>query len=130
MKCILYMTVGLECTDYRNLEGNRFKNIFEMRRDKLLFMIDVLPTLTHNYNIFTLEDLTHNTIDVLDMFYNSFDVEKKQDEYVLIKERIHVGHVNTINTKYVISDEIKYLINSNINWDIESKFGYYPIDIN
>jgi hypothetical protein len=119
---------GTECTDYRNLEGTRIKHIFEMIRDILLFMIDVLPTLSHNYNIFTLEDLTHNTIDVLDMFYNSFDVEKKQDNYILIQDRVKIGHVATVNTHYEISDEIRHVLNSNVDWEVESRVGYHIIE--
>ena len=55
----------------RNMEtGERYKNIFELRRIKNKFLIEIIPTLVKNYCLITYEELTTDFHNIMNKIKN------------------------------------------------------------
>jgi hypothetical protein len=100
--------------DRHYLIGQKYKNIFEMRKNKLEYMINYMPRLCNNLCVTTYEHLTDNTLASVRMISKYFNLKLKEKDLPLIWPR----------RNYDISPDIKQVIDSNIDWDLESFFGY------
>jgi hypothetical protein len=75
--------------DVNYITKERFKNIFELRKIKNDFLINVVRTKVKNYVLIRYEDLLNNYVNTLDQIKNAFNLVKAHDEY----EKI-VNHTN------------------------------------
>lgn len=119
---------GSEIVNDRNSNNRRYKNIFDMRSDKCKFLFDIMPTITNNFHFIRYEDFKHNTIGILDILKNKFELVKKQDEYILEKQYVFCGKVldRRIMENYEIDSDTKKIISENLDFNIEHKMGYHP----
>ena len=100
--------------DRNLLTGKPYKNIFELRKLKLFYLYrlkDIAPHIV----LIKYEDLLKD--------YMSFVRHVSITENIPIKENRRVVGVAKKNS-YDIDISIKNLINTNIDWDTEAKFGY------
>jgi len=101
----------LEDRNWKN--GNRYCNIFELRQNKLEYLIEVMPKLTDRFLLLKYEDLLSSCDKTLRNIANKFDFDNSFP-YVSAKAK----------TGYLVRNSIKRIIDNHINWEIENKCGY------
>jgi hypothetical protein len=75
--------------DVNYITKERFKNIFELRKIKNDFLMNVVRTKVRNYALITYENLLNDYDNTLDQIKNTFNLVKTHEEY----EKI-VNHTN------------------------------------
>lgn len=75
--------------DVNYITKERFQNIFELRKIKNDFLMNVVRTKVKNYVLIRYEDLLNNYDNTLDQIKNAYNLVKAHDEY----EKI-VNHTN------------------------------------
>lgn len=104
-----------ERMDDRNFHtGERYKNIFELRKTKLDYLVHTMPRIAKNYVLIRYEDLCDDPTQIVKNISQKFDLDI-----------INKDHVKT-NRKYnniYIKDHYS-TITSNLDWNTESLLGY------
>lgn len=93
----------------------RYKNIFELRKIKLSYLTLTMPIIAKNYVLTTYEFMTEHHNQFIDLINKRF---------FLVKRGIPTTPI--IRPKIVLDRNIKNIIDSNIDWSLESIFGYQP----
>jgi hypothetical protein len=93
----------------------RYKNIFDLRENKLLFLSETMPIIAKNYVLVNYEFLVKHHDKFIELISNRFNLIKKNHPPKPITKH-----------KYVLDSTVKDIIDKNINWDLESTFGYEP----
>lgn len=101
----------LEDRNWKN--GNRYHNIFELRKNKLEYLTEVMPKLTDRFVLLRYEDLLSACDETLRNIANKFDFD---DSFPYVSAEAKTG--------YSVRNSIKRIINTNINWETEKKCGY------
>jgi len=105
-----------EIMEDRNwLTGERYKNIFELRKNKIEYLQDVLPKIAKNYVLIRYEDLLDDVYKVISLIAYRFDLEIINKDF--IKSTKNKSYPNIYN-------EHMGLINRNICWETEHKLDY------
>lgn len=92
----------------------RYKNIFELRKNKLQFLIHTMPILASNYIFITFESLITN-------YYNIIDI---------ISKRYHLSikgnflDIQPVKKRQFISEKIQNIVTDKIDWTTENYIGY------
>ena len=60
----------------------KYKNIFELRKMKNRYLLDIMPTKVKNYVLISYDDLKTNTIEILNKLKLDFGLEQKQSSIV------------------------------------------------
>ena len=92
----------------------RYKNIFELRANKLRYLYDIMPKIAKNYMLVTYEELCDNQINIVDAISDRFGLNIQNSNY--IRAKLHQPNN--------ILDQYRDVITKNINWDIEKLYGY------
>jgi hypothetical protein len=104
------------------LDNIRYKDIYELRYWKILYLLDILPILAHNYIFIRYEDF------ILDQlyYYNYIHILF----HIPMRPRSNKSRLVSIEPPkdYSISQNDLEYVNSNIRWNIENKCGYYQKD--
>jgi len=104
-----------EMLEDRNFNTNlvRYENIFELRKVKCLYLIETMPRLASNCVVLSYDDLVLSHQRILDTTGYKF------------------GLVNTSKPplphelrKYYVEDKVKDIIDSHIDWNVESMMGF------
>lgn len=106
---------GKERTDDRYwVNGERHKNIFEMRKRKLYYIKHDIPSKAPNHYHVRYEDLCNNTEGVVQSISETFNLEIKNTDYeaAVKKEPYEIKH-GQFN-----------LINEHTDWEAEALFDY------
>lgn len=93
----------------------RYKNIFELRKVKLEYLTFAMPEIAKNYVLTTYEFMTNYHHQFINLISNRFSLLK-----------IGTPATPIIRPKIVLDQNIKHIIDSNIDWSLESIFGYVP----
>ena len=100
----------------------RYKDIYELRYCKILYLLDILPILAHNYIFIRYEDFILDQLYYYNYIHTLFNMP--------MRPRSNKSRLVAIEpTKYysISQIDIEYF-NSNIRWNIENKCGYYKKD--
>jgi hypothetical protein len=102
-------------TDRNYLDGQRYKNIFDMRYHKTQYLINTMPVICKNYIFIRYEDLLSKNSLIKNLISRKF--------YLRCSD-----YIPKIITKkpYEIDSEILQEINSGIDWTNELLMDYYP----
>lgn len=94
---------------------SRYRNIFELRQQKCLYLYETMPMLAKNYILLSYEFLLSHNNKIMQMIGERFQLKK-------------IGHPPPVlqKSKVILDPHIKYLVDSNIDWATESLFGFYP----
>jgi hypothetical protein len=114
-------TIGSrEIMEDRNpMNGERYKNIFELRKYKCRYLWYELPLYAKNNYFIRYEDLLENNIAILNHIVFLFDIPIKANSQ--IEPVVH-------GRKYFIDDDNFQLFNNNIDWSTENTIGYKKIE--
>jgi hypothetical protein len=110
--------------DRHLITKERYKNIFELRKTKLDYFLNVIPTKAKHFIFLRYEDLRDNYQETLDVIAQKFNLIKKYDNYVEI-----VKYKGTYDALYfkkpiLLSNDDKEYIKQNVDVEQEKKFGY------
>lgn len=113
---------NIEIIEDRNfITKERYKNIFDLRSNKLKYLYNTLPTIVQNLIIIDYNQLVCSSKIFFDTLEQSFGIK-----YLTKFRDVYFNEP----TKYILSDDILEIFNSNIDWHIESDFGYFPKTLN
>jgi hypothetical protein len=91
----------------------RYKNIFELRKHKLLYLSEIMPIIAKNYILISYESLIKNHRNYLRIISNRFGLKKTGDAPNAFKKQ---------NAE--LSDEDKSVIDAGLDWSVEETLGY------
>lgn len=110
--------------DRHLLSKNRYKNIFEMRYVKYMWMLHKLPQMVKNHIIIPYEFLRDNYIETLEFIEKKFNLKRKNDEFIHVDQYKGTYNYNFIKKTIVIKPHIQEQILQSICPLLESKLGY------
>lgn len=102
----------------------RFKNIFELRKVKNDFLINVMPTKVQNYILLTYEDLLNKYDETLDVIKNRFGLTQAHPEYVKIPTHTIDGTIFTGERELDFTPTIIQYIWDHLDTQQEHLIGY------
>ena len=117
--------------DLNYLTGKKYKNIFELRKIKNDFLINVMPNKVKNFILINYEDLLYNYKQTLQIIKDKFNLiqkepefikinkYKKSDTYIFVKQREITLPINAIQILW-----------TNLDKKQEQILGYIPGDNN
>lgn len=111
--------------DLNYITGRKYKNVFELRKCKNNYLINIMPTKVKNYILINYEDLTYNYQETLNIIKYRFNLITKQPYY--IKSR---GYKQSDTYLYkgqkgiLFSPQTFELIWSNLDVEQEEYLGY------
>lgn len=103
----------LQDRNYTNKQ--RYKNIFEMRKYKCLFLSQIMPVIARNYVLLSYDTFLKNHYNYLNIIGNRFDLKITGTPPDVDKDK----------KPYKINDHILNIINNNIDWDVEASLGFF-----
>ena len=103
-----------EIMEDRNPETNlRYKNIFNMRTWKYNYLLNTMPAIAQNYVLISYEHFIKNHKNILNIIGEKFSLKKINEP------------PNTITKyPYETSNDLKQIIDSNLDWNLEETLGY------
>ena len=117
--------------DFNYLTKNKYKNIFELRKLKNNYLMNILPNKVKNYILINYEDLLYNYQETLSLIRDTFNLKQKNNTFTKI-----VKYKKTTNYKFVKQREILLspliinLIWNNLDIKQEHTLGYTKGDNN
>jgi hypothetical protein len=117
--------------DLNYLNGNKYKNIFEMRKLKNHYLMNIMPCKVKNYILINYESLLYNYDATLNNLQTKFDLVKKNDTYVKIKNYKKSDTYNFKQQRLItFKNELIQIIWENLDTCQESVLGYLKGDDN
>jgi hypothetical protein len=117
--------------DLNYLTNNKYKNIFELRKIKNDYLMNVMPKLVKNYILINYEDLLYNYDNVLDNIYIKFSLIKLNNKYIKINKYKKSDKYNFIKQRNItFTPHLINIIWNNLNIEQENKLGYFKYDDN
>jgi len=124
-KKMLSTKYDINLKDLNYTTGNKYKNIFELRKCKNHYLMNIMPTKVKHYILINYEDLLYNYEQTLDAIKNKFNLITKQTMY--IKSR---GYKQSSTYLYkgqksiIFSPKIFEIIWNNLDTEQEEQLGY------
>jgi nicotinamide riboside kinase len=117
--------------DLNYLNGKKYKNIFELRKVKNDFLMNVMPNKVKNYILINYEDLLYNYNQTLQFIKDKFNLQQKMQSFIKIQKYKKTDTYNFVKQREItLSLKIIHLIWSNLNIEQEKNLGYIPFDNN
>jgi hypothetical protein len=117
--------------DLNYLNGNKYKNIFEMRKLKNHYLMNIMPRKVKNYILINYESLLYNYDATINNLQSNFDLVKKNDTYVKIKNYKKSDTYNFKQQRLItFKNELIQIIWENLDTTQESALGYLKGDDN
>ena len=121
----------LNTRDLNYTNGNKYKNIFELRKVKNNFLMNVMHNKVKNYILINYEDLLFNYNEVLQNIKDKFNLIQKQTEFIKIKNYKKSDTYKFVQQrKILLPPNIVVLIWQNLDEEQEKKLGYKMWDNN
>jgi hypothetical protein len=101
----------------------RYKDIYELRYWKTLYLLNILPIIVHNYIFIRYEDF------VLDQLYHIYNINYLFDMEMSRRssDSSRITNIEPAKKYEILKNDLEY-INSNIRWNTEKECGYYKKD--
>jgi hypothetical protein len=117
--------------DLNYLNGNKYKNIFELRNIKNNFLINVMPTRVQHYILINYEDLLFNFEHTMQNIKGKFNLVQKMPTFEKEKKYKKSETYNFVKQREItFTPKIVNIIWNNLNVKQENFLGYYPFDNN
>jgi len=112
--------------DLNYLNGKKYQNIFEMRKLKNYFLMNIIPYKVKNYILINYENLIYNYEDTLNNIQQKFNLIKKNDTFIKIK-KYKKSDTYTYKQQRTITfdNKLLHLIWDNLDVEQENKLGYF-----
>ena len=111
--------------DFNYLTNKTYKNIFELRKIKNDYLINVMPNKVKNYILINYEDLLNNYEEKLESIKNKFNLQQKYPTFKKIRQYKKSNTYNFVQQRQITltSHEIN-TIWQNLDINQESILGY------
>ena len=112
--------------DCNYITGKKYKNVFELRKTKNDYLINVMPTKVENYILVNYEDLLHNMEITLNTIKQQFDLIQRNSSFVTIHK-----YKKSDTYKFVAQRQITFtpsivkMIWNNLDVNQENQLGYF-----
>lgn len=117
--------------DLNYINGRIYKNIFELRKVKNDFLINIMPNKVKNYILINYEDLLYNYTTILQTIKDKFNLIQKNDEFIKIKKYKKCETSNFVQQRKIsLSPDIVVSIWQNLDKEQEKLLGYKMWDDN
>jgi hypothetical protein len=117
--------------DLNYLNGQKYKNIFELRKVKNHFLINVMPNKVNNYILINYEDLLFNFEAIMLTLKNKFNLIQKTVSFEKIKKYKKSETYNFVKQREILFTlKNVQLIWKNLYLEQENFLGYYPLNNN
>ena len=113
--------------DLNYLNGKKYTNIFELRKVKNNFLMNVMPNKVKNYILINYEDLLFNYTQTLQIIKDKFGLQQKIPEFIRIKKYKKSDTYNFVRQREItLPVNIIQIIWNNLNVEQEKSLGYIP----
>jgi len=129
----LYATTNYEINkkDLNYITGNKYKNIFELRKLKNDYLVNSMPKKVLHYILINYENLLYNFDKTLHDIQIKFDLIPKYAVYVNIKKYKKSDNYNFVRQRMITFNKtIIDTIWNNLDVEQENYLGYYKNDNN
>jgi hypothetical protein len=117
--------------DLNYLNGKKYQNIFEMRKLKNYFLMNIIPHKLKNYILINYENLLYNYEDTLNSIQKKFNLVKKRDTFIKItKYKKSDAYTYKQQRMITFNDNLLHIIWDNLDAEQEKKLGYFKGDDN
>jgi hypothetical protein len=119
-------------TEDLNYKTNKkYKNIFELRKIKNEYLMDIMPTKVKNYILINYENLLNNYDETLEFIKNKFNLTQKYTTFKKIQKYKKSESYNFVRQRQITLSQIVIdIIWKNLDTEQESKLGYNKINEN
>jgi hypothetical protein len=121
----------LNIKDLNYITGKKYKNIFEMRKLKNDFLINIMPQKVNNYILINYEDLLYNYDETLNKIKEQFLLSQKFNSFIKVKKYKKSNSYNFVQQREIsFPPPIVHLLWKNLDIQQEKILGYLPFDNN
>ena len=117
--------------DLNYITGKKYKDIFELRKLKNYYLMNIIPKKVKNYILINYEDLLYNYDNTLDLIKSKFNLIQKHQNYI---KSDHYKHSKTIKYKgeksVIFSPKLVEIIWLKLDKNQESALGYFKANYN
>ena len=111
--------------DLNYITNKKYKNIFELRKIKNGYLMDVMPTKVKNYILINYEKLLTNYEETLEFIKNKFNLTQKHDTFTKIIKYKKSDTYNFVRQRQItLPPFIIDIIWKNLDISQESTLGY------
>jgi hypothetical protein len=117
--------------DLNYTTGKKYKNVFELRKLKNYYLMDIMPTKVRNYILINYENLLLNYEDTLELIKNKYNLTQRHDVFKKI-----IGYKKSDRYKFfkqreiTFSSEVVDVLWKYLDATQELKLGYFKNDDN
>jgi hypothetical protein len=117
--------------DLNYTTNQKYKNVFELRKLKNYYLMDIMPTKVRNYILINYENLLLNYEDTLELITNKYNLTQRYDVFKKI-----IGYKKSDRYKFVkqreitFSSEIVDVLWKYLDTNQELQLGYFKNDDN
>lgn len=107
-----------QCFDNHYFLHKPYKNIFDLRANKLIFYFTFLPNIVDNMLIIRYEDLLIDPELIINFISDIYSIDKTTKKYsklIVPRKKSH----------YKLKNRILQIIDNNTDWSIEYNYKYY-----
>ncbi len=104
--------------------GNRYQNMFDLRKVKSQFLLNDMPKRVKHFILIRYEDLRDRYEQTMSKICQQFKLESKTNQWIKVDQYQKSPSTKFRKKVYQLTDEIKKIINDNIDWQVESRLGY------
>jgi len=117
--------------DLNYVNGGKYNNIFELRKLKNHYLINIMPTKVNNYILINYENLLYNYEDTLNKIQNKFNLIKKNPDFIKIEKYKKSETYNFVKQREILFPlPVINLIWDNLDKNQENNLGYIMGDNN
>ena len=117
--------------DLNYITNKKYKNIFELRKLKNDYLMNIMPNKVKNYILINYENLLNNYGETLELIKNKFNLTQKQSTFKKIQKYKKSDSYNFVRQREItLTPFIIDIIWKNLDIDQESKLGYNKINEN
>ena len=111
--------------DLNYITNKKYKNIFELRKIKNDYLMNVMPTKVKNYILINYEKLLNNYEETLEFIKNKFNLTQKHSTLKKIQKYKKSDTYNFVQQRQItLTPFIVNIIWKNLDTEQESKLGY------
>ena len=117
--------------DLNYLNGNKYKNIFELRKVKHHFLMKIMPYKVNNYILINYEDILYNFETTMKIIKDKFNLVQKLPSFEKVTKYKKSNTYNFVKQRDItFSVETIKLIWQHLDMQQENLLGYYPFNNN
>ena len=116
--------------DVNYITGERYKNIFELRKVKNDYLMNVMPTKVENYILINYENLLYNYEETLTNIQERFGLKLRGNSLVKIEDYKKSFNKFTQQRQITFPRKLLRTLWSHLDAEQENKLGYFKRDDN